>query len=119
MNINYVILHFIFKTISPKPKEILILLSGTLEERGITVWEKQIGEASKDDVTGKPDPKLATYDFPIGMSFIRKWSWTKYFPICPTFKLSNISCRKQKVNHGDKATSDNTNGTPETGNGPV
>ena len=68
---------------------------GTLEERGIAHWRKLTEDSSqKDDVTGKPDNKLATYDFPFGMSFIRKWRWTRYVPICPTFRVSNLSCHR-------------------------
>ena len=66
-----------------------LITTGTPEERGIAAWRHKIEDTSID-------PAMASsrcYDFPFGMSAIRRWSWTKYIPVCPTFR--GHRCRKE------------------------
>ncbi|XP_060802875.1 solute carrier family 23 member 2 [Amyelois transitella] len=57
------------------------LVPGTDEERGLAAWSQQMSlEATT--VTTEGD----TYDFPIGMSLIRRWKWTYYLPFMPTYE---------------------------------
>ncbi len=52
--------------------EIKYLLKGTDEERGIRAWSDQMKlnhETDGQSSDGKPN---STYDFPVGMSFVRK-----------------------------------------------
>ncbi|CAH2106027.1 unnamed protein product [Euphydryas editha] len=56
------------------------LIPGTDEERGLAAWAKEMSlEYGKGEAA-------ETYDFPIGMSFIRKWKWTSYVPFMPTYE---------------------------------
>ncbi|XP_006815228.1 solute carrier family 23 member 1-like [Saccoglossus kowalevskii] len=64
---------------------------GTKEERGLINWQKQMTVGSRDIARNEDDVSVRTYDFPVGMSFIRKWKWTQYIPFCPTFKFSKRS----------------------------
>lgn len=69
---------------------------GTREERGLTAWnQKQAG--GHDDVTSS-----STYDLPFGMSYILKWSWTRYIPLCPTFNVK-CNCCSREAKHVNKA----------------
>jgi len=74
---------------------------GTAEERGMTKWREHIhGEdqhqQQKDDdedgVSGEAVHKLSStssdcYDLPWCMPPIRRWTFFKYFPFCPTFVM--------------------------------
>lgn len=62
----------------------LSYISGTDEERGILVWRKSKSSSTKD--SQESDELRKCYDFPLGMSLIRKWNWATYIPVCPTFK---------------------------------
>ncbi|KAL3848503.1 hypothetical protein ACJMK2_019355 [Sinanodonta woodiana] len=59
------------------------VIPGTADERGILLWRKT--KTDEHDFEENSQLSLKTYDFPIGMKFIRKWRWTKYIPIMPTF----------------------------------
>ncbi|KAF2363493.1 Xanthine/uracil/vitamin C permease [Trinorchestia longiramus] len=57
-------------------------IPGTDKERGLVHWKKQMDESEGEatEVTSK------TYDFPFGMTFIRRISFFEKVPFCPTFK---------------------------------
>ena len=38
-----------------------------------------------DVVQAESQSTYSTYDFPCGMNIVRRWTWLKYLPICPTF----------------------------------
>lgn len=48
-------------------------VSGTREERGLVHWKTASSSSS------------ASYDFPVGMSVVRRARWLRLFPISPTF----------------------------------
>ncbi|XP_067007322.1 solute carrier family 23 member 2 isoform X2 [Anabrus simplex] len=69
------------------------LIPGTPEERGLLAWQDQmklVSEAGEEHVA-------STYDFPIGMSLLKRWKWTSYLPFSPTFIP-----RKIRLCGGDK-----------------
>ena len=85
---------------------ILFILPGTDEERGIKKWHTS---SSIDDMSGCHDNEAVaqaatTYDFPLIMTVIRRWKWTRYFPISPTFVgfPAIERCRKGQI-EGSKA----------------
>ncbi|XP_026729142.1 solute carrier family 23 member 2 isoform X1 [Trichoplusia ni] len=62
------------------------LIPGTDEERGLAAWAKEMcldaaGASEHGD----------TYDFPVGMSYIRRWTWTEYLPFMPTYKAGKFT----------------------------
>lgn len=70
---------------SRRHKSCFEFVTGTDEERGISIWRKQHSNA--DDVEDSAADKApdTTFDLPFGMAAVRRWNWTRYFPICPTF----------------------------------
>jgi len=84
---------------------ILPLYAGTEEERGIAKWRKHISgeqrqqqdqqhEVDADESSSDAVDKLRSsssssssdcYDLPCCMSFIRRWTFFKFVPFCPTF----------------------------------
>ncbi|XP_048507532.1 solute carrier family 23 member 2 [Athalia rosae] len=65
------------------------LVPGTVEERGLDAWAKEmslVDETPEDDETGRSQYIPNTFDFPIGMNAIRRWTWTSYLPFSPTYK---------------------------------
>ncbi|XP_071813928.1 solute carrier family 23 member 1-like [Apostichopus japonicus] len=65
------------------------VIRGTREERGMDKWKMMPDEDKKaDGTTG-----LSCYDLPFGMSYIRKWTWTRYLPFSPTFQGFKL-CRR-------------------------
>jgi len=61
-------------------------IPGTPEERGVEVWKKVIDpDEDENDDGSAGDNKLSCYDFPFGMSKIRKIKWLRHFPVSPTF----------------------------------
>ncbi|NXJ91111.1 S23A1 protein, partial [Corythaixoides concolor] len=54
-------------------------IPGTQEERGLVQWKA--GAHSDSTARGS----LRSYDFPFGMSAVRRSRWLKYVPICPAF----------------------------------
>ena len=76
-------------------------LLGTDDERGIALWKKQRQSESEKS---KDEKNTSCYDFPFGNRFIKKWNWTKYIPICPTY-TGELNCRSD----GDR-----TNEEPST-----
>ena len=71
------------------------LFEGTDDERGIILWRKIDQSNEAEGMT------LKTYDLPFGMSYIRKWSWTRFIPFSPTFvgidSLRCINCTDQSI----------------------
>ncbi|XP_072048774.1 solute carrier family 23 member 1-like [Amphiura filiformis] len=63
------------------------LLPGTREERGIIAFTKYYNKQTTDT---EGFSSIHIYDFPLGMSFIRKWKWTRYIPVCPTFLYTGL-----------------------------
>ncbi|XP_029797038.1 solute carrier family 23 member 1 [Suricata suricatta] len=65
---------------------------GSPEERGLIQW-KAGAHANSEMSTS-----LKSYDFPIGMSIVKKIAFLKYIPICPVFKgFSSRSKAQQPV----------------------
>ncbi|CAH2209053.1 jg25811, partial [Pararge aegeria aegeria] len=63
----------------------------TDEERGLTAWAKEmsleaIGATEHGD----------TYDFPVGMTFTRRWKWTQYLPFMPTYQAGKFTALFQR-----------------------
>ncbi|XP_075756242.1 solute carrier family 23 member 1 isoform X2 [Pelodiscus sinensis] len=55
-------------------------IPGTQEERGLVQWK---AGAHADRTTAA---NLKSYDFPFGMSVVKRIQWLKYVPVCPVFK---------------------------------
>ncbi|CAB3260656.1 unnamed protein product [Arctia plantaginis] len=67
------------------------LIPGTDEERGLAAWAKEMSL----DALGASD-EGDTYDFPVGMSIIRRWEWTKYVPFMPTYQAGKFTALFKK-----------------------
>ena len=65
-------------------------IPGTLEERGVIAWKSQ-SEPKNDHDIDDSTVTLDTYDIPFVTKYLVKWSWTKYVPCFPTFKLNDSS----------------------------
>ena len=71
---------------------------GTDEERGIISWNKQ---SIKTGNTSDP-----TYNLPLGSNAIRRWKWTRYIPLCPTFDLcgtNDVDCEEVETEQNVQA----------------
>ncbi|XP_048459675.1 solute carrier family 23 member 1 [Rhincodon typus] len=55
-------------------------IPGTKQERGLVQWKE--GALANSDTT----VDMKTYDFPIGMSLLRKVQCLRHIPVCPVFK---------------------------------
>nr|XP_046185514.1 solute carrier family 23 member 1-like isoform X2 [Oncorhynchus gorbuscha] len=62
-------------------------IPGTKRERGLLDWKA-------DESMGGSTVNMRTYDFPIGMSCVRKVSFLRYLPICPSFR-GFMRCRRK------------------------
>ncbi|KAM9499913.1 solute carrier family 23 member 1-like isoform 1-T3 [Salvelinus alpinus] len=62
-------------------------IPGTRRERGLLDWKA-------DESKGGSSANMRTYDFPIGMSCVRKVSFLRYLPICPSFQ-GFMRCRRK------------------------
>ncbi|XP_014053616.2 solute carrier family 23 member 1 [Salmo salar] len=62
-------------------------IPGTRRERGLLDWKA-------DESRGESSANMCTYDFPIGMSCVRKVSFLRYLPICPSFQ-GFMRCRRK------------------------
>lgn len=59
------------------------VIPGTPEERGLIQWANEMPLGTDEEKTEhSPD-----YDFPYGMSLLKKWKWTYHVPFLPTYKL--------------------------------
>ncbi|CAG4975797.1 unnamed protein product [Colias eurytheme] len=61
------------------------VIPGTREERGLDKWAQEMCLEAVGASTGD------TYDFPVGMSFIRRWNWTTYLPFMPTYESGKFT----------------------------
>ncbi|CAH0381091.1 unnamed protein product [Bemisia tabaci] len=63
------------------------IIPGTPEDRGLIAWANQMKLEAEPTVSGEK----STYDWPVGMSLLRRWKWTSYIPFLPTYnpKKSN------------------------------
>ncbi|XP_032682024.1 solute carrier family 23 member 1 [Odontomachus brunneus] len=65
------------------------IVPGTAEERGLVAWSKEM-ELTDRTTNDKTDSNMQyvwnTFDFPFGMSLLRRWKWTSYMPFLPTYK---------------------------------
>ncbi|GBP77127.1 hypothetical protein EVAR_99372_1 [Eumeta japonica] len=61
------------------------LIPGSAEERGLAAWAREMA-LHADGARAAGD----TYDFPVGMHFIRKWKWTSYLPFMPTYQAGKF-----------------------------
>uniref|UniRef100_A0A8D8AFE7 Solute carrier family 23 member 2 n=1 Tax=Culex pipiens TaxID=7175 RepID=A0A8D8AFE7_CULPI len=59
------------------------LIPGTAEERGLVAWSKEMALEVDSDETIESN----TFDFPYGMSLLRRWKWTRHVPFLPTYKM--------------------------------
>ncbi|XP_063362401.1 solute carrier family 23 member 2 [Cydia amplana] len=62
------------------------LIPGTEEERGLAAWAKEMALEAAGATQGGD-----TYDFPVGMSLIRRWKWTSYLPFMPTYEAGKFT----------------------------
>ncbi|XP_033760561.1 solute carrier family 23 member 1-like isoform X2 [Pecten maximus] len=90
------------------------LMPGTVAERGLVAWRQVFedgGSGDGDDNNNRMT--LKTYDFPFGMSYIRKWKWTYYIPFSPTFRGLRTRClgKKDREMHVFTDTKQNHNAT--------
>ncbi|XP_067422907.1 solute carrier family 23 member 1 isoform X1 [Emydura macquarii macquarii] len=63
-------------------------IPGTQEERGLVQWK---AGAHADRTTAA---NLKSYDFPFGMSMVKRIQWLKYVPVCPVFKGFNSRMKR-------------------------
>ncbi|XP_012220242.1 solute carrier family 23 member 1 isoform X2 [Linepithema humile] len=68
------------------------IIPGNAKDRGLEAWAKEMelttGRAAdkKADVVIDTEYVWNTFDFPFGMSLLRRWKWTSYIPFSPTYK---------------------------------
>ncbi|KAL0994686.1 hypothetical protein UPYG_G00125810 [Umbra pygmaea] len=66
-------------------------IPGTKKERGLLDWK------ADESSVGSALVNMETYDFPVGMSCVRKARCLRYFPICPSFQGFRLRRRKDSV----------------------
>ncbi|KAG8042724.1 hypothetical protein G9C98_005364 [Cotesia typhae] len=73
------------------------MIPGTSEERGLDAWANEMA-LNFDEADDKTDEEYIpnTFDFPVGMTLLRKWKWTSYLPFMPTYRPRARNCRKKK-----------------------
>ncbi|XP_034182714.1 solute carrier family 23 member 2 isoform X2 [Osmia lignaria lignaria] len=73
------------------------IIPGTPEERGLIAWANEMElDAGKDEKEEQDEYVPNTFDFPFGMSVLRRWKWTQYVPFLPTYKPGIYSCGQKK-----------------------
>ncbi|XP_066572481.1 solute carrier family 23 member 1 isoform X3 [Amia ocellicauda] len=70
-------------------------IPGSLKERGLLEWKEGAHSNSEQSVD------LKTYDFPIGMSYVKRVAWLRHLPILPTFKGFHVRERHNRGASGD------------------
>ncbi|XP_008557159.1 solute carrier family 23 member 1 isoform X2 [Microplitis demolitor] len=62
------------------------IIPGTDEERGLDAWanEMALNFDADENTDGEYIPN--TFDFPVGMTVLRRWKWTSYLPFMPTYR---------------------------------
>jgi len=72
-------------------------IPGTDEEKGTATWKKVIDPTFDEDEMSKSVlEKYKCYDWPIGMSKVRKARWMRYVPFSPTF-IGKFPTKKNRV----------------------
>uniref|UniRef100_A0A8C7QNY9 Solute carrier family 23 member 1 n=1 Tax=Oncorhynchus mykiss TaxID=8022 RepID=A0A8C7QNY9_ONCMY len=71
-------------------------IPGTRKERGLLDWKADEGSV------GSSANIHTTYDFPIGMSCVRKISCLRYLPICPSFQGFRQRRRKDSMQENNE-----------------
>ncbi|XP_018056966.1 PREDICTED: solute carrier family 23 member 1 [Atta colombica] len=67
------------------------IIPGNAKDRGLEAWAKEM-ELTDDAIDKKIDEASDaeyvqnTFDFPFGMSLLRRWKWTSYIPFLPTYQ---------------------------------
>ncbi|XP_057322165.1 solute carrier family 23 member 1 [Microplitis mediator] len=71
------------------------IIPGTDEERGLDAWanEMALNFDADENTDGEYIPN--TFDFPVGMTVLRRWKWTSYLPFMPTYRPRERSCKKK------------------------
>ncbi|KYN14148.1 Solute carrier family 23 member 2, partial [Trachymyrmex cornetzi] len=67
------------------------IIPGNAKDRGLEAWarEMELTDGAIDKKTDKAsDAEYVqnTFDFPFGMSLLRRWKWTSYVPFLPTYQ---------------------------------
>ncbi|XP_030836921.1 solute carrier family 23 member 1-like [Strongylocentrotus purpuratus] len=77
-------------------------IPGTPDERGLKRMQHVSSSCTSDDDGMNEEMKAEVtrlvngcYNMPFGMSYIRKWTWTKYIPFSPTFLGFNLTCKRK------------------------
>ncbi|XP_077997397.1 solute carrier family 23 member 2-like [Glandiceps talaboti] len=61
-------------------------IPGTRDVRGMNAWNPKTRQG-KDNIQGS----LSSYDLPCCMSYMKRWRWTRYLPLCPTFGKKHVT----------------------------
>lgn len=64
-------------------------IPGSPEERGLIQWKAGAHANSETSVS------LKSYDFPFGMSMVKKTAFLRYIPICPVFRGFSRKSKRQ------------------------
>ncbi|XP_061858520.1 solute carrier family 23 member 1 [Colius striatus] len=70
-------------------------IPGTQEERGLVQWKAGAHSDSGSSAN------LSSYDFPVGMSVVRRSRWLRHVPICPVFTGFRAPCSRAKGSSGE------------------
>ncbi|CAM9303491.1 unnamed protein product [Lampetra fluviatilis] len=57
---------------------------GTVEERGLLAWRSH-GRGDPHGAQGGGEAATRVYDLPLVAPLLRKWTWPRRVPVCPTF----------------------------------
>ncbi|XP_040429286.1 solute carrier family 23 member 1 isoform X1 [Cygnus olor] len=77
-------------------------IPGTREERGLVQWKAGAHADSTSSAS------LKSYDFPFGMSVVRRCRWLRHVPICPLF--TGFSWRPRKSRAAAEGVQDSADG---------
>lgn len=63
------------------------VIPGTDKERGVEAWEAELQfDRVPEEVPEGGEHRYSTYDFPVGMSVLRKCKWAEKLPFSPTYR---------------------------------
>ncbi|KYM94211.1 Solute carrier family 23 member 1 [Cyphomyrmex costatus] len=67
------------------------IIPGNIKDRGLEAWAKEMelidGTVDKKtDEASDAEYVQNTFDFPFGMSLLRRWKWTTHVPFLPTYQ---------------------------------
>ncbi|XP_033639542.1 solute carrier family 23 member 1-like isoform X1 [Asterias rubens] len=80
-------------------------IPGSDEDRGIAQWRNKYGGADQDPAV--TEEILRCYDFPVGMKFLRKFNFLRFFPMCPMFNgcgCTACCCKRESPSIDNKYT---------------